>query len=585
MKDKLTFFTSLQFLSKYIKKHKKNFFMFYFGWLFDSVISVILPILFGIMIDEIIYKQNMQTFLSISLVIGVISIFSCLLYFFIYAQHHYLMNMYTFDIKKEVFEHYLKMESKHLFDINTGETIACMQFYPSECMHFVIRGVIHQINRMIMMVLIIICVFRIHAIMGGLVLMMALLSAIISKIFGTKIRAASNKQRELYGNYVGWLYEILSGLRDLRILNATNVIAQKFGNRHMDIFKQKNKATVTTVASQSIISFTNVITQLLIFTFAAYLAYEGNITIGILTVILEYYSFLKRMILELNSSWLDAQGRVAYIQKIYDFLNLSTEENWMGKNKLEIKVGTIRFENVSFSYTESETYVLDKFSLTIKAGEKFALVGKSGCGKTTVANLITALLTVDSGTILIDGINLSQCSLKSIRHNIGIINQDVLIFDGTIRDNILLGNKKALKDEVIDACQKAGIWKYIESLELGIDTIIGTRGIGLSGGQKQRIAIARIYLKSPKIIIFDEATSALDHHTEQEILREWKEVLTGRTAIVIAHRQSSVMMCDRAAVMEKGRIIAIGEPMELERSSHTFRNIFGMKELERGIYD
>ncbi len=183
-----------------------------------------------------------------------------------------------------------------------------------------------------------------------------------------------------------------------------------------------------------------------------------------------------------------------------------------------------------------------------------------------------------SGYIEVDGQRLSDCTLKSIRRHIGIISQDVLIFDGTIRENLLLGNRLASEADIINACERAEIWTFVSSLPQGLDTVIGKSSTGLSGGQKQRIAIAQIYLKDPKIIIFDEVTSSLDSETEEQIHAAWKSVLKGRTSVVIAHRQSSVELCEQAALIENGKVSECGSTGDMLRQSLAFRTLFAVKE-------
>jgi ABC-type multidrug transport system fused ATPase/permease subunit len=221
--------------------------------------------------------------------------------------------------------------------------------------------------------------------------------------------------------------------------------------------------------------------------------------------------------------------------------------------------------------------------LEICPGEKLALVGKSGCGKTTIASLMIGLFTVKSGKILIDGQELSDCSLRSIRGNIGIVQQDVLLFDGTIRENLLLAKRDATDDELWQTCEKAGIADFLRETSHGLDTVIGKAGVGLSGGQKQRLAIARIYIKNSPIIIFDEATSALDHETELAVHSAWRSLLCGRTAIIIAHRQSSVMLCDRAVLIEDGRVAVSGTPDELAMNDEKVRELFAISNVEGGV--
>ncbi|KAI4453041.1 atp-binding cassette sub-family b [Holotrichia oblita] len=344
------------------------------------------------------------------------------------------------------------------------------------------------------------------------------------------------------------------------------------------MFAVNIKSGVSTITAQNIINGTNLIIQLAIFTLAAYLVSGGGMTIGLLTIVIAYFTALTGQVRQTSNSYLDAQNRVGYIQHIYDFMNAPTEDGWQGVNTLEVENGEIVAENISFAYQKSSN-VLHGFNLHIKPGERFALCGKSGCGKTTFGYMLLGFYGAQSGSITIDGQNLSDCSLKSIRQNIGMISQDVLLFDGSIKENLLLGKPGASNDEIVSSLQKAGIWEHISGLPEGINTIVGSKGIGLSGGQKQRIAIARIYLKNPSIIIFDEATSSLDSETETQIHEAWKEMLTGRTSIIIAHRQSSVILCDRAALMENGKIIEIGVPEDLEKSSVAFKELFALREV------
>jgi len=579
MANKLNYFTAIRFLSKYIGKHKRNFIMFYLGWFFDMIITIAIPIMFGVMIDEIVYYQNLETFFEISLVFVVMSLFSCILYFFIYAQHHYLMSMYTFDIKRDIFEHMQKSNAEYMADLSTGDIIAVLQSYSGECMHFVIRNIIHHANNIIIIIAVAIYMFLISWQIGLFVLFAAPISVFINAKFGKKIRTYGDRQREYYGGYISWVFEVLSALRDIRMLGAQQKINKTFEENHRKMFSVNIKAGVSTITANSIIRFTSLVIQLAIFSFAGYLALNNNMSIGLLTIILAFFALLTQRIDWASSSYLDAQNRISFIQHIYDFMNLPTEDEWKGKGQLEITQGNIAFNNIQFTYNESRE-ILNEFNLDIKAGEHFALVGRSGCGKTTLAYMLLGFYRPLQGEIIIDGQKLSECSLKSIRQNIGLVAQDVLVFDGSIKANILLGNKKATDNEIISACKQSGLWALIEELPNGLDTIIGTQGIGLSGGQKQRIAIARIYLKNPKIIIFDEATSSLDSETEEMVHDAWKSVLEGRTSIVIAHRQSSVMLCDKAGILEAGKIIETGKPVDMVNGSEAFKTLFGVREID-----
>jgi len=555
--------------------------MFYFGWFFDMLLGIVMPILFGLMIDEIVYHQNVQSFLRISLIFVIMSVFSCILYFLIYAQHQYLMSMYVFDIQRDIFRHLQKANAEFMADAKTGDIIAVIQHYTRECMHFVIRNIIHITNGCINLILLTIYVFIISPWIGLLMLAAVPISAAINGWFGKKIRGYSNEQREYYGGYISFVYEVFTAIKDIRLLGATGKVNRDIVNRHRDMFSVNIKSGISTITAQNIIKGTNLIIQLAIFTLAAYLVSGGGMTIGLLTIVMAYFATLTWQVGHVSNSYLDSQNRVGFIQRIHDFMHSPTEDEWVGDQTLSISKGEIIASDVTFSYKDSGD-VLSDFSMHIHPGERIALCGKSGCGKTTFGYMMLGFYEAQGGSITVDDQNLSDCTLKSIRQSIGMISQDVLLFDGSIKENLLLGKHNATEDEIIAAMQKAGIWEHVSGLSDGINTIIGNKGVGLSGGQKQRIAIARIYLKNPSVIIFDEATSSLDSETEQQIHDAWETMLTGRTSIIIAHRQSSVMTCDRAALMENGKIVEIGKPDDLEKNSVVFRELFALRD-ENGM--
>lgn len=577
MNIKLSYFSTIKFLSKYIMKHKKNFIMFYIGWFVDMILSISIPILFGIMIDQIIYYQNIYTFMNIAFLFFVVSVFCFLLFFLIYAQHSYLMNMFIFDIRNEIFSHYSNCDAMFLSSANSGDIISLIQKYPYECLHFVIRNIVHTINYTLLIIVINIYLFVINWKIGLLVLFVAPISVWINTKFGKTMRKLGEKQRVYNTGYIGRLYENLSCLRDIRMLGAIKRINSEFVSDHRKMFEIKNKTSILKILASKAIELSNLLIMLGIFILTGYLAYKSIITIGLLTVVLAFYDLLVFRISELSSFYIEGQNRLPLIQHIYEFLNTATESNWKGEKCLTVNRGEIRFCNVDFQYQE-DNFVLKQFNLDIVAGEKIALVGKSGCGKTTLSYMLIGFYRPQSGYIEIDGQKLNDCSIESIRNNIGIIQQEVLLFDGTIRENIVIGSKTATEDQILQACENAGILEFIDSLPNKFDTKIGANGAGLSGGQKQRLAIARIYLKNPPILVFDEATSALDRETEEQIHDAWEKALIGRTCIVIAHRLSSVLLCERVAIMDNGQLIEIGDPTTMLKNCDYFKTLFAIKE-------
>ena len=577
MNKQLTYASAIAFLAPYIKRYGRNFIMFYLGWLFMSLLTVVKPILFGIMIDEIVYYQNTSIFNNIALLYLVFTIFSCLLYFFIYFQQSYIKSAYSFSIRKALFDHYHKTDSQELTNTSAGDLMTPLQRYGDECTHFVVRNIVHMSNNILIMIIFVVYLLVIDWRIGLFALLAAPISVFINTRFGSKIRQYGNDERRSYGGYASWILEVLTALKDVRMLGASGVVSSKLEHMHEDMFAANVKTGLSSLTAEKIVAFTNLAIQLCIFAIAGYAAASGLITVGVLTIVISFYASLTDTIGEVSYGYLDAQNRVSYVQWIYDFLQKPTEEVWHGTKQIAIRQGKVDFQDVSFAYNES-TPLIRGLSFTVAPGERLGLVGKSGCGKTTLAYMMIGFYRPQRGHIVIDGQALDECSLQSIRQSIGVVQQDVLVFDGTLRENILLGNTHVSMEALQTAFRQAGLGDFIDSLPNGIDTLIGSKGIGLSGGQKQRVAIARIYLKRPQILIFDEATSALDEVTENSIHDAWQQVLKQRTSIIISHRLSSAMLCDTMAIVEDGHIVESGNPRDLAAHSIRFRTLFAIKE-------
>ncbi len=310
--------------------------------------------------------------------------------------------------------------------------------------------------------------------------------------------------------------------------------------------------------------------------YGGYQILQGELTLGDLMMFLVYLTMLLDPLATLAASAVNFQNNLAGLDRVLDVLEqeseLPTRSGAVAIEKENVQ-GALTVRNVSFSYPETSSDVLQGISLEIEAGQTVALVGRSGAGKTTLTNLIARFYDPTAGEILLDGRDLRDIELGSYRRLLGIVEQDVFLFDGTIRDNIAYARRDATEEDVLRAAEAAAADEFIRQLPEGYDSWIGERGVKLSGGQRQRLAIARALLADPRILILDEATSNLDSHSEQLIQASLAQLLSGRTAIVIAHRLSTIMDADKIVVLESGKVVEMGTHEELLRRGGVYREM------------
>jgi len=316
--------------------------------------------------------------------------------------------------------------------------------------------------------------------------------------------------------------------------------------------------------------------NLALLVFGGYFVYKKWIDYIDLTTYFLYINFLIKPIARLTNSMEQLQQGFSGIEKFYNIMKIEPKivspENGIIKNDF---IGNVDFIDVKFSYNQNDNqYVLSNFTLSIPAGKKVALVGETGVGKTTISKLIPRFYDVEEGQVKVDGIDVRDYNLFNLREAIGHVQQDVFIFYGTIKENILYGKPNATMEEIIEAAKKARIHDFIMTLENGYETITGERGIRLSGGQQQRIAIARLFLKNPKILILDEATSSLDNITETLIQKSIDDLAKGKTTIVIAHRLTTIKNADEIIVIGKNGILERGKHEELINNKGYYSSLY-----------
>ena len=303
-------------------------------------------------------------------------------------------------------------------------------------------------------------------------------------------------------------------------------------------------------------------------------------SIGDLIAFQQYTGMLIGPCISIIRSNTRIQQSLVSINRIFSILDepITIQNDNKGKKFKESFDGDILFDGVDFSYNEDKT--LDNINIKFEKGKTTALVGSSGYGKSTIVNLLFRLWDIDKGKIMVDNIDIKDYNLKSLRKNISIVTQDLLLFDDSILNNLTLGNKNISKEYVKDICNRVDIYNFINELPNGFDTIIGEKGVKLSGGQKQRVAIARALISKSSIVIFDEATSALDNISQKTILENINDLLENKTVIVIAHRLSTIKNADKIYVIDKGKVIESGSHEELILNESTYYSLVNEQKQE-----
>ena len=407
-----------------------------------------------------------------------------------------------------------------------------------------------------------------------LAIVMIPIAAISSKKIGKKMGKKVYLSLEATDKFMKFLSELIKGSWLIKIYQKEEDELKKISMIIDEKFKALRKVEQTKFSTAPIMEIISAIAIAIVVFFAGYRSMQGAITLG------QFVSFLAALMLAyqpvkaLAGINVGIQEGIAAAKRIYEIIDQKNEiYNDENAPSLKLKNATLEFKNISFMYPDG-THALKNLSAKIEGGRKVGLVGISGSGKTTFLNLIPRFFNLVHGTILIDDQNINTINLNSLRKEISIVSQDVILFDDTIRSNILYGNTSATDDEIINACKFAAAQDFIEKLPNKYETVIGENGIKLSGGQKQRLSIARAILKDSPIILLDEATSSLDSESEAVIQKAIENLTKNKTTIIIAHRLSTIMNCDKILVFDSGQIVAEGSHEFLVNNSLIYKNLY-----------
>ncbi len=388
-----------------------------------------------------------------------------------------------------------------------------------------------------------------------------LLTVFVTKKMSKKMRNLFRKRSQVLGRLNGEAEEMITGYKTLVAYNKQEDIIDEFSQISEELTREGIRAEILGGSMGPIMNAISNFSFVIVAAFGGYFAYTGLITIGVISAFIIYAKQFSRPINEIAQLYGSLQTAVAGAERVFELMDNPDEDN-SGTLDMNNAKGEISFENVDFSYIPGKQVLYD-FSLDVKPGEKIALVGATGSGKTTVVNLLMRFYNVDSGRILIDGNDIMDISRDELRRNTAIVLQDTVLFSDTIANNIKYANPDATDEDVVNAAKMANISSYIERQPKKYDTFLKRAGSSLSQGQRQLITIARAILANPKILILDEATSSVDTRTERKIQDAMHNLMKNRTSLIIAHRLSTIRDADKIVVMDGGRVVEAGNHTEL----------------------
>lgn len=556
----------------FTRSYKITFLTLFICIVVTSIISMLYPYIFGIMIDEVFYHKNMQFFKVIVISYCILYIGEQMLHLVLNYVSAYFSTKFNFDIRRRLYEKILSLKAEYLNDIQTGNLMTIINDDAEQIYEFIHWNVFYLMANILRLIISIAFVGYINLKLMLLLLVVVPVSVYVSRYFGNIVKLKVKRYRDNYGKYISWVYEILKGMREIQLFGVERHVTKVFVKKCASLVHLKIETNLVEFGSYCVNDFISLASNLSIYILASLLIMKGQLTVGAFVASIEYFTRSSLLLKSLNDSNMKIQTNMVSIDKIVDILSQEEEDREI-KNKLVLSKGEINFTNVSFGYNE-HSKVLKKINFKSGEGERISLIGESGAGKSTIINLLLRFYEPSGGCITIDGQDISKVALSSLRKSIGVVQQENLMFQGSIRYNVKLGNNKASEGEILEALGKANILEFVNGLPKGLDTIIGKNGMELSGGQKQRIAIARIFLKNPKILIFDEATSSLDYESEASIKRACRDLSQGRTTIIIAHRLSTILDSNRVGVLRDGEIIAFDHHSRLLCDCEYYAKLF-----------
>ena len=560
----------------YYKPHRLIFTLDMLASFFASLIGIVYPILTRRMLNDLIPNRNIRMVVIFGL--GLLAIYAVrmLLNYFIQYQGHMMGVKMQAQMRREMFDHLETLPYSFYDDHETGKIMSRMTNDLMDISELAHHGPENIIITTITIVVSFVYLATINFWLTLLIFLCVPLLIAVSAPLQRKEREAFMRSRVSTAQINASLESSISGIRVTKAFNNAEKEHEKFEIGNSAFVEARRDAYKAMGQFHSSTSFITNVFNVVVLIVGGLFLYKGSINFADYSAFIVSISLFTTPVTTLINFMEQYQSGVTGFQRFCEIMDVEPEHDSDGARDAGVMEGSIEFDNVTYGYA-GDRDVLNGISFSVKKGSTFALVGPSGGGKTTICHLIPHFYDVEKGRILIDGIDIRDFTRASLRRNIGLVQQDVYLFNASIRDNILYGRLDASEEEVIEAAKRANIHDYVMTLPEGYDTQIGERGVRLSGGQKQRLSIARVFLKNPPILILDEATSALDNTTEILIQQALDELCRGRTTLVVAHRLSTIKNADEIAVIDGGKIVEQGTHDELMAKGGVYRSLYSLQ--------
>lgn len=547
-------------LKRFISYYKPYLGMFSLDMLASLIIAIIgigYPILTNLLLEDLIPNKQLNLIIYCGVVLFAIYFIRMLLRYFVQYYGHVIGVKMQADMRRDMFKKLEKLPFSYYDEHETGKIMSRMTNDLMDVSELAHHGPENIFICGVSVILSFIYLCTINWMFTLIIFCCVPILVVISLVMRKRMNNAFLESRKAVAEINGALESSITGIRVTKAFTNSEKELEKFEEGNGYFVKARSKAYKAMGQFHSSTTFVTDVFNVIVLLIGGVFIYLEKLELpGYITFVVSINVFINPLVTLINFVE-QYQNGVTGFRRFLEIMDEKEEFVNEGAINVDRLEGNIEFNNVSFEY-DSTKDVLKNVSFSIQSGQKIALVGPSGGGKTTICHLIPNFYKVEKGLITVDGKNINDITFESLRRNIGIVQQDVFLFNGTMKENILYGKLDASDEELYEAAKRANIHDYIMTLENGYDTIIGERGVKLSGGQKQRLSIARVFLKNPPILILDEATSALDNATEILIQKALDELCYGRTTLVVAHRLSTIRGADEIYVVQNGEIVEHG---------------------------